>query len=89
MTTVLVVENDQMFARAVGGDLSYQGFDVAIVDEQSVLSVEDDGAGIGDIPLEGLGLRSMRYRAKIIGGRLDVVRMRSGTSVRCSWRDPG
>jgi CheY-like chemotaxis protein len=31
MTTVLVVENDQMFARAVGGDLSYQGFDVAIV----------------------------------------------------------
>lgn len=31
MTAVLVVEDDLMFARAVGGDLSYQGFDVAIV----------------------------------------------------------
>jgi CheY-like chemotaxis protein len=31
MTTVLVVEDDQMFARAVGDDLRYQGLDVAIV----------------------------------------------------------
>lgn len=59
------------------------------VDEQSVLSVEDDGVGIGEIdePLEGLGLRSMRYRARMIGGRLDVVRTRTGTTVRCCWRD--
>jgi signal transduction histidine kinase len=58
--------------------------------EQSVLSVEDDGVGIGDIskPLEGLGLRSMRYRAKMIDGKLDIVRTRSGTTVRCSWTDP-
>jgi signal transduction histidine kinase len=57
---------------------------------QSVLSVEDDGVGIGDIdkPLEGLGLRSMRYRAKMIGGKLDIVRTRSGTTVRCSWTNP-
>lgn len=32
MTTVLVVEDDPMFARAVGGDLRYQGFDVEIAD---------------------------------------------------------
>ena len=31
MTTVLVVEDDQMFARAVGDDLRYQGLEVAIV----------------------------------------------------------
>ena len=31
MTTVLVVDDDQMFARAVGDDLRYQGLDVAIV----------------------------------------------------------
>jgi signal transduction histidine kinase len=56
---------------------------------QSVLSVEDDGVGIGDInkPLEGLGLRSMRYRAKMIDGKLDIVRTRSGTTVRCFWSD--
>jgi signal transduction histidine kinase len=59
------------------------------VGDQSVLSLEDDGVGIGEIdkPLEGLGLRSMRYRAKMIGGKLDVVRTRTGTTVRCCWRD--
>jgi CheY-like chemotaxis protein len=31
MTTVLVVDDDQMFARAIGDDLRYQGLDVAIV----------------------------------------------------------
>jgi CheY-like chemotaxis protein len=31
MTTVLVVEDDQMFARAVGADLRHQGLDVSIV----------------------------------------------------------
>jgi signal transduction histidine kinase len=56
----------------------------------SMLSVEDDGVGIPDIdkPLEGLGLRSMRYRAKMIDGKLDIVRTRSGTTVRCTWTDP-
>jgi signal transduction histidine kinase len=58
-------------------------------EDGSVLSVEDGGVGIGDVdkPLEGLGLRSMRYRAKVIGGRLDIVRTRRGTTIRCSWRD--
>jgi CheY-like chemotaxis protein len=32
MTTVLVVEDDPMFARAVGGDLRYQGFEVEIAE---------------------------------------------------------
>jgi CheY-like chemotaxis protein len=32
MTAVLVVEDDQMFARAVSGDLRYQGFEVEIVE---------------------------------------------------------
>jgi CheY-like chemotaxis protein len=32
VTTVLVVEDDPMFARAVGGDLRYQGFEVEIAD---------------------------------------------------------
>jgi len=58
--------------------------------DQSMLSVADDGVGIGavDKPLEGLGLRSMRYRAEMIGGKLDILHTRRGTTVRCCWRDP-
>jgi signal transduction histidine kinase len=56
----------------------------------SMLSVEDDGIGIGDLAktLDGVGLRSMRYRAKMIDGKLDVVRTRGGTTIRCTWTDP-
>jgi signal transduction histidine kinase len=58
--------------------------------DQSTLSVADDGVGIGELdkPLEGLGLRSMRYRAQMIGGKLDILHTRRGTTVRCCWRDP-
>jgi signal transduction histidine kinase len=55
--------------------------------EQSVLSIEDNGVGISEL-VEGLGVRSMRYRAKIIGGDLEVARTHTGTTVRCLWPDP-
>ena len=58
------------------------------VDENAVrLSVHDDGRGL---PAEGpsdsgLGLRTMRYRAHVIGGELTVTNHRhGGTIVRCS-----
>jgi len=53
-----------------------------------VLSVEDDGTGIteSDTPQEGLGLRSMRQRAQMIGGQLDIVGTHPGTTVRCTFR---
>jgi two-component system, LuxR family, sensor kinase FixL len=54
--------------------------------DRSLLSIEDNGVGIGEL-VEGLGVRSMRYRAKMIGGELDVARTDSGTSVRCLWQD--
>lgn len=59
------------------------------VQEQRVLTIEDDGIGIGEVerPLEGLGLRSMRYRAKMIGGWLEVTRKAAGTVVRCGWSE--
>jgi signal transduction histidine kinase len=55
--------------------------------EDSVLTVEDDGAGItpSDAPPEGLGLRSMRQRAHMIGGQLQIVSTQPGTTVRCSF----
>ena len=58
---------------------------------RSVLSIEDDGVGFGPAqtpPPEGLGLRSMRRRATLIGGALEVGRgVHGGTVVRCSWSD--
>src|SRR5262249_37071280 len=57
--------------------------------DRSLLSIEDDGVGIRqtDKPIEGLGLRSMRHRAKLIGGTLEVTPADVGTVVRCWWSD--
>ena len=55
-------------------------------DGLALLAVEDDGSGIDAAALEeggGLGLRTMRYRARRVGGTLDVGRRPDGgTSVR-------
>jgi len=56
------------------------------------LEVLDNGTGIpgeGERS-EGLGLRSMRYRARMIGGNLEIGRRpEGGTEVRCSVRGTG
>jgi signal transduction histidine kinase len=51
------------------------------------LRVLDDGKGIQDASSsEGMGLKIMRYRAQIIGGRLRVSnRQPHGTEVRCGF----
>lgn len=52
-----------------------------------VLSVTDDGVGLGDAPAPaaGLGLRIMRYRAGLIGGTLTVAGAAGGgTVVSCT-----
>ena len=52
-----------------------------------VLEILDDGVGIPDEEhrIEGLGLRSMRYRARMLNGTLTVAaRARGGTRVLCS-----
>ena len=57
------------------------------VDENTIrLSVHDNGRGLpaGGPPATGLGLRTMRYRAQVLGGSLSVERHRlGGTIVRC------
>jgi PAS domain S-box-containing protein len=56
--------------------------------EAFCLHVLDDGIGIPDEHerTEGLGLRGMRYRARMINGVLDVARRAPrGTAVRCSF----
>ncbi len=52
-----------------------------------VLTVRDDGIGIGPAPDagDGIGLHMMRYRTDLIGGRLDIDPLdEGGTVVRCS-----
>jgi signal transduction histidine kinase len=54
----------------------------------SVMTVCDDGSGFTAPPAghTGMGLGLMNYRARMIGGRLEVSRNGDrGTSVSCTW----
>jgi len=53
------------------------------------LTVTDDGAGFSpELKMEGLGLRIMNYRARCIGGELQVTPTdRGGTRVSCIFRN--
>jgi len=59
------------------------------VNDHLVLSVTDDGTGFShSAKMDGLGLRIMNYRARRIGGTLEVTTPeRGGTRVSCSFRN--
>src|SRR5271156_6520406 len=53
---------------------------------QGALTIQDDGHGIGSIPAgnKGMGLHLMNYRARMVGGSLEVRRVATGgTMVTC------
>jgi PAS domain S-box-containing protein len=54
---------------------------------RAVLAVEDNGVGISKSPANpGMGLHIMSYRAKMVGGAIEVRRLTGGgTLVRCSF----
>ncbi len=56
---------------------------------QATLSVRDDGKGLPSQPRgAGMGLHTMRYRASVIGGILDIKRgSPRGTLVTCTFPD--
>ena len=60
---------------------------LAAVKGGGVLTIRDDGCGFDVVPRSesGLGMRIMSYRAKMIGGSLNVQSSLSGTIVRCSF----
>ena len=55
------------------------------------LTVRDNGAGRPEeLPADDLGLRLMRYRARKIGGRIELrPRMKSGSVLTCRFPRPG
>ena len=57
--------------------------------DQIELTVSDDGAGFtSEAKLEGLGLRIMHYRARRIGGTLEVASSeKGGTRITCLFRN--
>lgn len=59
--------------------------DLVEVDGRLILTIEDDGSGIGEGPQSvGLGLRTMRHRARMIGATLAIEPADgSGTIVTC------
>jgi len=59
--------------------------------DTAYLAVIDDGIGIPaeHARIDGLGLRSMRYRARMINGTVNVAaRAKGGTEVRCFFKWP-
>jgi signal transduction histidine kinase len=56
-----------------------------------ILKIEDDGAGfhIALTPLGGLGMSTMNYRARMVGGSLEMQSVPgSGTAVTCLFPIP-
>ncbi|HTU86969.1 MAG TPA: histidine kinase [Solirubrobacteraceae bacterium] len=51
-------------------------------DGQLVLSVRDEGKGLGQGQTDGSGIRGMRERARLIGAAVEVRNARPGTEVR-------
>jgi PAS domain S-box-containing protein len=59
---------------------------LAVLQHQGTLTIQDDGYGIGDITpsTKGMGLHLMNYRARMVGGSLQVQRIPTGgTIVTC------
>ena len=60
-------------------------------DGETALSIEDDGTGLSSeaMQADGMGLRTMRYRAELVGGKLEVGPGPSGgTRVVCRLAVP-
>lgn len=59
-------------------------------DSELILLVEDDGGGLPpELPADGMGLRTMAYRARMMGGELEVASAPGGgTRITCRVTRP-
>ena len=49
-----------------------------------ILEIQDDGSGMAESDLPGVGLRSMRERAEELGGRFEILPSDQGLHLRTS-----
>jgi len=73
------------------GHASHVQLSLKELDGLSTMTVIDDGTGFVPPPAghKGMGLQLMNYRARMIGGRLELTRSgHRGTCVTCSWPSP-
>jgi PAS domain S-box-containing protein len=65
------------------GQPRYVVIRLAAEQNQGALTIQDDGCGIGSVAPgnKGMGLHLMNYRARMIGGSLEVQRVASGGTV--------
>ena len=64
---------------------------LAASDSEGKLAIHDDGLGLPEVLAKhaGMGLNIMNYRARMVGGSLEVQRnSRGGTSVSCVFPLP-
>ncbi len=61
---------------------------LALQDDRVVLEVSDNGVGLdneaviqGDVLNKGMGMRTMEYRASLIGGRLQILQLHEGGDI--------
>ncbi|HEX4084414.1 MAG TPA: sensor histidine kinase [Chthoniobacteraceae bacterium] len=60
--------------------------DLRVEDKEVILSIRDNGAGIADAAenSSGMGLRSMKYRAGVLNGSIEIARRpEGGTRIEC------
>jgi signal transduction histidine kinase len=59
--------------------------DLVVAGGRLIMTIEDNGIGIAQpLPQNGLGLQTMSYRARLVGGTLSVEPIPGGTVVTCS-----
>jgi signal transduction histidine kinase len=79
------VAQEALTNAAKHGRASRARLDLEVTGERLRLEIEDDGSGIDLADArsgDGLGLRLMEYRARVIGARLELERTAGGTLVR-------
>ncbi len=90
-TQLFIIAREAVFNAARHANAEVITVELSSQSHRVVLRVWDDGDGRPDALKEGLGLRSMRYRAQTLGGRLVIGKSPAGRGIQvvCTIRLPG
>lgn len=87
------IAQESLLNAAKHGKAEHANISLSQSNNRLILTVEDDGVGINSPAtgeMTGMGIRIMRYRARVIGGTLNLKsRPNNGTQVKCELHLPG